>query len=506
MKKLKFINKVVLSLAVAVTMLATSCESLLQVEPRQSIDAGGALSTPDAVDAAMNSVYARLRAVTNYGRNLLALSDALADVGVTTSNSGRLIGENNNQPNAHHPAGFWANSYFAINEANLILAALPSVEGASAAQLARWEGDAKFLRALYYFDLVKVYSYIPTAIYQPGVTDEGGIPLVLEGVITSGEAFSRQSPRATIAQVYDQIYADLEAAKTLLPATRGTQFATSGAASALLSRVALYRGDWPKAIAESTTALASPVGTVLSGTAYVNGWRTEVNPESMFEVRFAIAAESIGVNESLQSSYTTLLNLTGNKNAQGGWGDFIPNATVRNFFGLTQLNLREPITDNNNWDVTRNDDIRGFLYTTGNTVRGAGRQIESIKFASKNGFAYGDNVPVIRKSEMHLNRAEANFRSGNTAAALTELNAFKGLRGLTAVTLTGDAILEEILLERFKEFAFEGHRFFDLKRYGRNIVKTTPNVRVDFDDFRILPPLPQREVDGNPNLNQNRGY
>jgi starch-binding outer membrane protein, SusD/RagB family len=86
------------------------------------------------------------------------------------------------------------------------------------------------------------------------------------------------------------------------------------------------------------------------------------------------------------------------------------------------------------------------------------------------------------------------------------LNAFKALRGLPEVTLSGNALLEEILLERFKEFAFEGHRFFDLKRYGRAIVKTTPAVNLQFDDFKILPPLPQREVDGNPNIKQNRGY
>jgi starch-binding outer membrane protein, SusD/RagB family len=511
MKNMKFINKIVLSFVLAGTFMFTSCDDLLQVDPRQSIDANGALNTPDAVAAALNSVYARLRSQANYGRNLLALSDALADVGVTTSNSGRLIGENNNQPNAHFNAqiggtNLWQNSYLAINEANLILDALPSVEGASAAQLSRWEGEAKFLRALYYFDLIKVYAYIPTAIYTPGVTDEGGIPLVLEGVITSDEAFSRQTPRSTIDQVYTQIYTDLEDAKTLLT-SRGTYFASSAAASALLSRVALYRGDWEKAAAEATTALASNVGTVLAGQAYVNGWRAEVHPESMFEVRFAIPGEAIGVNESLQTSYTTLLSLTANKNSQGGWGDFIPNATVRGFFGLTQLQIGTPATDNNNWDVTRNNDIRAFLYTTGNTVRGAGRQIESIKFASKNGFAYGDNVPVIRKSEMHLNRAEANYHiPGNEAAALTELNAFKALRGLPAVTLSGQALLDEILLERFKEFAFEGHRWFDLKRYGKDVIKTTPVVNLTFDDFKILPPLPQREVDGNPNLNQNRGY
>lgn len=504
MKKMKFINKLALSVVFSGLFLLGSCESALEIDPRQSIDANGALNTPDAVDAALNSVYARLRSVRNYGRDLLALSDALADVGQTTSNSGRLIGENNNQPNAHFQAGFWQNSYFAINEANLILAGLQGVEGASQAQRDRWEGEAKFLRALYYFDLVKVYSYIPTAIYQPGVIDQGGIPLVTEGVITSDAAFNRSPARATIDEVYNQIYADLEDAKRLLT-SRGVQYGSSAAASALLSRVALYKGDWTKAVAESTLALDSNVGTVLSGEAYVSGWRATINPESMFEVRFALAEESIGVNESLQSSYTALLNLD-NKNAQGGWGDFIPNARVRGFFGLTQIQTGNPASNNNNWDVTRNDDIRGFLYTTGNTVRNAGRQIECIKFLAKSGFAYADNVPVIRKSEMHLNRAEANYHLGNVAEALAELNAFKDLRGLSEVSLSGADLLDEILLERFKEFAFEGHRFFDLKRYGRAIVKTTPNVNVQFDDFRILPPIPQREVDGNTNLNQNRGY
>lgn len=502
---MKLFNKAFLFLALTGTLLVSSCDSLLDVQPRQSIDANGALSTPDAMNAALNSVYAKLRSTRNYGRDLLAMSDALADVGFTTSNSGRLISENNNQPGAHFQAGFWQNSYFAINEANLILDGLTAVKGASAAQLARWEGEAKFLRALYYFDLVKVYSYIPTAIFQPGVIDQGGIPVVTVGVISSGEALGRKVARSTIDQVYAQIYKDLEDAKRLLPTGRGVQYASGAAASALLSRVALYRGDYPKVVAESTTALASSVGTVLSGSAYVNGWRSPVHPESMFEVSFALATESIGVNESLQSSYTALLNLT-NKNSQGGWGDFIPNATVRNFFGLAALQIGTPATDNNNWDVTRNADVRGQLYTTGNTVRGAGRQIECTKFMSKSGFAYADNVPVIRKSEMHLNRAEANYHLKNESAALTELNAFKALRGLPAVTLSGAALLEEILLERFKEFAFEGHRFFDLKRYGRAIVKTTPAVNLAFDDFKILPPIPQREVDGNPNIKQNKGY
>ena len=507
MKKKNYIYKYAFTILLGLSIGVTSCD--INVDPRQSIDSSSALTSPEGVDAAVNSVYARLRAVSNYGRDLLAVSDALADVGRTTSNSGRLIQENNNQPNAHFSAAFWQNSYYAINEANLILDAIElGVPGASTSQLAIWEGEMKFMRALYYFDLVKAYSYIPTAIYEPGIVDEGGIPMPLEGSITSDIAFNRNSSRLTIQENYDQIVTDLNQAITALgTASRsGSQYASVGAAQGLLARVLLYRGDWQGAVTASTAALASDAGTVLAGMSYVDGWRAANHPEAMFEVRFQIAAEAIGVNESLQTTYTALLSL-GNKNSQGGWGDFIPNQTVLNFFGLAPLQLPGDEDDNNNWDVTRNDDVRAFLYTTGNTARGT-RNIECIKFLSKAGFVYGDNVPVIRKSEMHLIRAEANYQLGNVGAALTELNDFKELRGLDAVTLTGEAVLEEILLERFKEFAFEGHRFFDLKRYGRGLVKTYlgPNNNVPFDDFRIIPQIPQREVDGNPNLNQNRGY
>jgi starch-binding outer membrane protein, SusD/RagB family len=512
MKNMKFVYKLALvAMLGGSAMMTTGCEGILDVEPRQSIDADGALGSPEAMHAALNSVYARLRSTGNYGRDLLALADALADVGVTTNNSGRLIQENNNQPRAHFRQLMWQNSYYAINEANLIIDAIKEgVTGASAAQLSRWEGEAKFLRALYFFDLVKSYSYIPTFVYQAGVTDEGGIPMPLEGSITSEVAQGRISARASVDQVYAQIYKDLEESIQLLGTTsRGSIYGSSGAAHALLSRVSLYRGDYERTISESTTALASPVGAVLSGMAYVDGWRSEFNPESMFEVRFQIAAESIGVNESLQTTYTTLLDLTGSKNRQGGWGDFVPNATVRGFFGLAPLHLGGNEADNNNWDVTRNEDVRGHLYTTGNTVRNAGRQIESIKFASRSGFAYGDNVPVIRKSEMLLNRAEAHYFNNDAGAALADLNELKAARGLAAVDLSGEALLDEILLERFKEFAFEGHRFYDLKRHGRAIDKRSylgASALVTPDDFRLLPPLPQREVDINTNLNQNRGY
>ncbi|WP_238531713.1 RagB/SusD family nutrient uptake outer membrane protein [Nitritalea halalkaliphila] len=366
----------------------------LDVDPRQSIDADIALDTQEGVNAAINSVYARLRAQANYGRDLLGVSDALADVGRTTNNSGRFIGENNNQPNAHF--GHWANSYFAINEANILLdrIAAGNIQGANQGTLDRWEGELKFLRALYYFDLVKAYSYIPTAIHLPGVVDEGGIPMPLEGSITSDVAVNRLTPRSTIDENYDQIMSDLnDAIRLLTPGGRGVQFASGNAAQALLARVALYRGEYQTAVEAATGALAGPVGTVLNANNYAAGWRTAVHPESVFEVRFQLSEEALGVNVSKQSSFTVLLNLE-NKNAQGGWGDFIPQQKILDLFGLEQLfigpdpDAEGALANNNNWDVTRNEDVRAFQYTTGNTVRNAGRQIESIKFLAKNDFPW----------------------------------------------------------------------------------------------------------------------
>ncbi len=277
---------------------------------------------------------------------------------------------------------------------------------------------------------------------------------------------------------------------------------------ALLSRVSLYAGNWQLALDAANAALTSGVAKVLAGQDYIDGWRAAVHPESLFEVRIHKPSESQGANLSLQATYNTLLGLE-NKNIRGGWGDLIPNPKVLDFFGLSPQQNGNPASDNNNWGVTRNEDIRAALYTTGNDQRFSRRQIESTKFLGKNGFDYGNNIPVIRTSEVILNRVEAYFQLGRDNEAIEELNAFKVSRGLEKVALFRQEILGEILNERLKEFAFEGQRFFDLKRYGLDIDKRTylgSQAYVPFEDFRILAPIPVREVELNRNLNQNRGY
>jgi starch-binding outer membrane protein, SusD/RagB family len=112
-----------------------------------------------------------------------------------------------------------------------------------------------------------------------------------------------------------------------------------------------------------------------------------------------------------------------------------------------------------------------------------------------------------------LNRAEAYATPGSSVfdetLALADLNTLRVARGLATVALTGSALYEEILTQRRIELAFEGHRWFDLKRLGRDVIKegtVSGAVNVPFTDPRILPAIPQREIDANPNLVQNTGY
>jgi hypothetical protein len=129
----------------------------------------------------------------------------------------------------------------------------------------------------------------------------------------------------------------------------------------------------------------------------------------------------------------------------------------------------------------------------------------------KNGNPNWDNTVVFRWPELYLNRAEARYHLGQEELAYADLNFIRAARytGFTAPAtpdFAGPALLEEILRQRMLEFAFEGQRWFDLKRYGRDIVKTNPNVSMPATDFRILPRIPLNEVEGNPNMEQNFGY
>lgn len=444
-----------------------------------------------------------------YGRDLIAFPDALSDNGVATNKSGRLVGEAANNAGAHFTNTVWQSGYFGINEINLIFAAVNSVSDATAADIRNWEGQLYFLRALFHFDIARAYAYIPGAVVT--AQDRGGIPILLTGTKTTEAAQLVLPTREPIDKVYTQIVSDLEAANSRLSfsSSADVNLANKAAAQAMLSRVNLYRKDYAETKRWSDSCITLAGSRLSNAAGYINQWRQATHNETLFQIRFGLNAENIGVNESLQTSFTTLSAV--GSTVTGGFGDLVPSISLLNDLGiaLTGGNTLQNWTASNHTIASRTADVRNQLFEPGTTGRGA-RRVETTKFIGKNGAINLDNVPVIRIAEVYLNRAEAMATPGspvfNEAAALADLNTIATNRGLTAFALTGSALYEEIIRQRRIEFAFEGHRFFDLKRLGRNIVKGPHYNDVAFTDFRILAAIPQREVDANPNLKQNFGY
>lgn len=511
-------KKLIINISFSLVLIAglASCKKDLVIEPRQSIRTENALVTRENINAAIIGVYARLKNLRVYGRDLIAVAEALGDNATFTNRSGRLVAENLNNPGAHFAN--WQQSYFAIAEINLIIEAIPSLQltpAVTPAERNGWVGQLYFLRALFYHDLMRAYAYEPN-MGVPG-QDRGGVPIMVKTPKTIEEAVATLPARASVNDVYSLIYRDLDSAVTNLqnPQPFSPYFATRIGAQALYARVALYRGDYTtaKTMADNVINSLSQTDVRLDNTSsYVSGWSGQRHTESLFEVRFQNQTENLGVNESLQTSYTSILT-RGNNLVVGGFGDLVTNATFRGLVGITQAGISSfpglAIT-------ARTDDVRNLLFEVGSPARGPAA-VECTKFIGKNGFPNLDNIPLIRLPEVYLIRAEAMSALGspvlNLSAALNDLRLLKQNRYSNYATTqqtfdnnltTQSPLFEEVLRQRRIEFAFEGHRWFDLKRLGR-FPAGKANLPA-YTDFKMLAPIPVREVDNNPNLVQNFNY
>ena len=204
---------------------------------------------------------------------------------------------------------------------------------------------------------------------------------------------------------------------------------------------------------------------------YANPFDLLPNPESIFELSF----------DNTHGSSGSLSAVTG---PPPGWFDALPSNEL--------LALYEENDLRNNLFSVHTDGHPFIMKYTGTVGQNT------------------DHIPVYRVPEMILIQAEAHYELGNEAAsiaALEKLRAHRGLAGYASAP-SGDVLLDEIYDERRRELAFEGHRWFDLKRRAMDVPKPAEYLHpvVPFDDIRILSNLSNTEVENNPNLNQNPGY
>jgi starch-binding outer membrane protein, SusD/RagB family len=330
--------------------------------------------------------------------------------------------------------------------ANSILANVDRAEDATAAQKARMRADAYAIRGLVHFDLVRTFA-------QPyGFTPDASHPgVVLRTVNTS--VLTPTPERATVKQVYDQVISDLDSALnwyaqsvSIYPTGNAKTFLSAPAVNALKSRVALYKDDWPSVITLTSALISANTYPLLTNGQYAASWiGKNVSSESIFELAYG--------------------NRTG-----GSLGDYFNPLNILTF------------------QLATSNDLLG-LYATGD-VRGQNTMFisrvinGSTFYFTKKYQGVGDtanNVKIIRASELYLNRAEAYAKSGNLPLALADLNIIRKRANPAAANFAStdqQAVINEILAERRRELAFEGHLFFDIARNKKDLVRVDNNAVV----------------------------
>lgn len=450
-------------------LFLSSCS--LEVEPAEELSPEMILTSQEGMEGLAVSLHSRLRAEGRYGRDLVLLPDVLADgVQLHPISSGRYTGQVVNQHAAHF--GLWGSAWNPINEANIIIDAIDQVEDISPGVRDRLLGEAYFHRAFAYHDLVKIYGYEPGR--EVGGWDLG---VMKRDTPTYDAADADDRPRVTTREIYDLIESDLHQAIELLASgDRGVYYANHTAALTLMARVQLYLENWESAANFSTQAMAAAdVGLASEQVYRDNMYEREPNPESIFELRIDPDNESLG-NNSLDQYI-----------GPSGWFDILPSQSLIDSFeeGDVRLSL-----------IDTHDGYPYFL-----------------KFNGSVG-SRTDNVPIMRYPELLLIRAEANTELGNLAQAREDLERLRVARGLFAygegspTPGTQSELITAVLEERRREFAFEGHRWFDMKRRGMDIPKQDPLSDISYEDYRVLAEIPSSEIDDSQfvNVEQNPGY
>ncbi|GAB4248181.1 MAG: RagB/SusD family nutrient uptake outer membrane protein [Ekhidna sp.] len=442
-------------LVLSALFLIASCGNELELQPQQSISEEVALSTPENVQAVLNGAYDEVGVSDLFGGETLRNSELLAAETVGgeitwqgTFNAPDEMFEKNMLTVNGDVSEVWLEGYETINIANNVLTGLDVFTSQSDAD--RVEGEAKFIRALIYFELVKFFG-LP---YEAGgANGQLAVPLILDPTRSVSE--SDDVSRNSVADVYARVIADLNDAVTLLPASNGF-YATSGAAQALRARVHLQMGNYAEALADANAVIGS--GNYSLAASFADAFNNDSNgPEDIFAAQ--VSAQD-GVN------------------------------SMNTYFATPQFGGRDG-------DIGINDS-HVALYPAGDD-RGAFFYNDPGRFTLKFTNQFG-NVPIIRLAEMYLIRAECNVRGG-TSTGDSPLNDINTLRGrANAPLLVTAPTLADVLYERRLELAFEGHRLHDIKRTQGSVGSLAYNAP------ELVFPIPQREMDANPNMVQNDGY
>ncbi len=442
----------------AIAFAITSCNSVLETTPETTISDAVVISDEKSSLAALVGVYDGIQGY--YGINQLAhnvISDNLVNSTAPGNIIPTLVASGTSAFDPTSGAGY-SSVYVAINRANFVInktAELSSVSIKDASKK-QYMGEAYFLRALAYFDLVRTY---------------GGVPLILDP--TNSPTQFNGVKRSTVTQTYAQILLDLNAADSLLTEAVVRNRANKFSVYALKARFYLYNENWDKAEEYATKVIANSTGFKLVK-PYSTFYTTAKSTESIFELTFSASDKN--------PIYTYLLSA-----AEGGRLDYIAEA--------------------------------GFVAQLLDATKGGARK-DLVKPLPSGAYAvteYGNqdgssSLFVLRLAEQYLIRAEARAKKNipDLANAVIDLNTIKTRSDVPSFVATETTTTNDVLLaienERRYELAFEGHRFSDIVRTGRAATVFGSLNSLFTDPGRWVFPIPYKEIVADPDLEQNPAY
>jgi tetratricopeptide (TPR) repeat protein len=450
-------KKISIFIALAGVISLTGCDKKLDLKNPQAIDAGDAFSTSDKVKKVLIGNYAALGSGSLFGGDALWMSELMASGGdlnwVGTFPDPRQIWGKTIQISNAYAAATYSQAYKVIFNSNNILANIGVV---AAADKAKVTAEAKFQRAMAYFELIKFFGEKPYFAGTPATLK--GVPLITAPGPTAPQDAFYQLPRVSVEAVYQQIIADFTDAETNLPAKNGF-YANKASASLALARVYLQQDKFAEAREAANRCITIATANAFSlVSSYASAFNNSVNTtEDLFAMQ---VTDQAGTN----SCFTFFSTDT---------------------YGARDGDIEVTDAHYNKYSAT---DTRRILFFSEAGAWRCGKWRDIYK-----------NVKVMRLAEAYLTRAECNQRLGTAVGATpdADVNRTRSRAGLTPLVA---ATLQQILDERELELAFEGQGLWDAKRL-RLTVDGKP-----WNDNKMTFPIPLRERNVNPGLEQNPGY
>ena len=469
----------------------SSCSDFLEQNPQTDLSENDFYKTADDILSAVNGVYSSLQEGDIYG-NWYVFGEIPSDNtrnqlsgSVTTQNEfDQFYIDTQNSMIAN----FWKAAYKVINRTNTVLGRIDGIEINT--ELAnRYKLECKFIRALMYFNLVRVY---------------GDVPLILKEISISESYDILREPKEN---VYNQIIADLKAAQDL-PVSYSTAEdgrATQGAAKALLANVYMTLHKY----AEAETILAEIINSGqysllenTPGSLNIDGYKNVFSPvnhnskEGIFEIQFLKGGYGEGSNYA--NNFAPENSGTNVVAVGGTGGNNIPEMDIYNAYEEGDLR-RDFSMSLGYYDNRKNNEWVESRYVC---------KFMDVPYQNNDA---SNNYPVIRYADVILMYAEALNQNGKTAEACKYLNMTRrrGFGYQTTETSPVDlqttdkaqfALMVE--QERRVELAFENHRWFDLIRTGR-AVEVMRSKGFSLNETNLICPIPQKQIDVNPKLTQN---